>query len=189
MRALGLLALALLSCSAFVETRERENLRDILYSIKNIVEKQNVIILDIQEKLNVVENKHCLQSSEVPDLEKQIENRLLQKFLDVFSDIHGPEDEESSVENMKVEKKAKLLLPSLETSLTRTNQKITEIKSQLNETRMVEEGLWKRAGKEVKATQDIFNQLNASREYFEKSKVKSILCASSCLGHFLLEVI
>ena len=96
----------------------------------------------------------------------------------MFSEKPTSVDRKNSTEislkkNMKVEKKAELLLPKLETYLIKSTQKIEEINYQLNQTRMVGDGVWKEARKRVKATKDIFKQLNASSFYFEKSKVIS----------------
>ena len=165
MRAVWLLILSLLGGTAIIETTDIEYVREVLEDIKKTIQNQNVIILDIQDKLNVVGNTTCSGNILVKDIENKIENKLLKKFLNVFSENPKSVDRNNSTkislkENMKVEKKAELLLPKLETYLTTTTQKIEEIKTQLNQTRMVADGVWEEARKEVKATKDIFKQMS-----------------------------
>ena len=164
----------LLSFVASILTSDIDNVKLTLDEIKNTLEKQNLVIFDIQEKLHFAETPECSKYANTKVIEYKIENRVLKKLLNVFSDKKQIDDQEMLAEKIEVERRAKILLPKLEIHINKATQVIEKIKSQLNMTRMIEEGLWEEAKKEVRVTQDIYNKLNASSKYFMKSKVCAI---------------
>ena len=98
MRAVWLLILSLLGGTAIIETTDIEYVREVLEDIKKTIQNQNVIILDIQDKLNVVGNTTCSGNILVKDIENKIENKLLNKFLNVFSENPQSVDRNNSTE-------------------------------------------------------------------------------------------
>ena len=127
MRVVGFFSLVLLNFVACTRTSDIDSVKITLDEIKDTLEKQSLIIMAIQENLKFVESPGCTKIAHTEDIEYQIENRVLKKLLNVFSDKKQIDDKEMLAENIEVERKAKVLLPKLEIHINKATQIIEKI--------------------------------------------------------------